>query len=193
MKKTLDLIYLPHPTLRKPSRKVGVIDAPIHQLVDALIEQAILWEGSREKETTVGLAAVQINQPWRVIIIREDFNNTDSKSFLALINPKITKYEGEIVEEFEGCLSVKDYYSRIPRNTKIRLQAKTLAGKEFSMRAEGFLARVLQHEIDHLKGVMTVDRASGKQDNCFRLLDASGKLVRVSHDKVKKSGILADD
>ena len=193
MKQPLDLIYLPHPTLRQPSQKVAVVNVAIHKLVEKLIEQATLWEGTREKETTVGLAAVQINQPCRVIIVREDFDDINNKNFFPLINPKITKYEGQIVEEFEGCLSIKDYYSRVPRHTKIRLKAQSLDGKEFSMRAEGFLARVLQHEVDHLKGIMAVDRAVSHDGGQFRSLNPDGKLVKIERLRIKKSGILLND
>ena len=193
MKKLPNLIYLPNANLRKPSHNVNIIDANIKSLVEALIEQAILWEDSRTTEMTVGLAAIQIDQPWNVVIVRQNFDNNKDRAFMPLINPKITKYEGEIVEDFEGCLSVKKYYSRVPRYTKIRLKALNIDNQEIHLKADGFLARVLQHEVDHLKGIMTVDGVRNPQDDGFRFLNDKDELAKVSYKDVKASGILLDD
>ena len=80
------------------------------------MEKTVLdWEASREHEVGVALAAIQINQPLRIVIVRNNYDNKDDKSFTVLINPVITKYEGEKTEDFEGCLSVQDIYGKVPR------------------------------------------------------------------------------
>ena len=140
-----------------------------------------------------GLAAIQIGEALRVIIVRDDFDNKEDQRFVALINPRITRQEGGTTEEFEGCLSVKNYYTRVSRHRKIKLKAKTVDNKDIIVKAEGFLARVLQHEVDHLNGVMTVDRAHPRSEDSFRTLAEDGQLVKVSHEAIHAKGILLDD
>lgn len=190
--KQLKIITLPHESLRKTSRKVGTIDKQITQLIETMTEQAILWDESREHEVTVALAAVQINELWKVIIVREDFDDKQNHAYVALINPEITKYEGIIEDDFEGCLSVRDFYAKVPRYTKIRVKALSVDGREVKFTAEGFLARVLQHEIDHTKGITIVDRVVDHEDG-FRTIGNEGKLEAVAYTTVQKAGILLDD
>ena len=101
-----DIITLPNPHLREKSAKVHVITDKIRDLVDIMTSAALDWEDSRPHEISAALAAVQIDELERVVIVRADFDNKKSREFTALINPEIVKYEGEIVKDFEGCLSV---------------------------------------------------------------------------------------
>lgn len=172
------LITLPNPHLREPSQKVGVVNHTIKDLVKDMEETVLDWEVSREHEVGVALAAIQIDQSLKVVVIRNQYDNKEDKSFMVLINPTITKYEGKIEEDFEGCLSVKDIYGKVPRHTKVRIKAKNLAGHEFRLTAEGFLARVLQHEVDHTKGIAFVDIIKDRKDAFYRLND-KGNLEQL--------------
>lgn len=188
----LKIITLPHESLRMASRKVGLIDESILSIIETMQEQTRLWDESREHEVTVALAAVQINELWKIVIIREDFDDKQNHNYVALINPEITKYEGKVDEDFEGCLSVRDFYARVPRYEKIRVKALAIDGKEVKFNAEGFLARVLQHEIDHTKGITIVDRVKDRE-NGFQIIGTDGKLAPVALKEVQKTGILLDD
>lgn len=179
---TAALITLPNPNLRTNSKKVGYIDDTLVKLVEQMQAVTIEWENSREHEVGVALAAIQIDAPLRVVIIRNDFDNKADTTFQVFLNPVITKYEGEIVEDFEGCLSVKDIYGKVPRHSKVRVKALDLTGKEVRITAEGFLARVFQHEIDHTNGVVFIDHIKDTPDAFFRL-EENGNLQQLDYDK----------
>lgn len=153
----------------------------IKQMEDAVTD----WEKSRPHEVGVALAAIQLGIPLRIIVVRNNYENKEDKTFSVFINPVITKYEGEIEEDFEGCLSVKDIYGKVPRYNKIRVKALDINGKEFRLTIDGFLARVLQHEIDHTHGLTFVDRIEGQTNRFYRLKE-DGKLERVDYEKVIK-------
>jgi peptide deformylase len=135
------------------------------------------------------LAAVQIDKLYKIIIVRDDFENKDNKVFKVFINPEITKQEGELEEDFEGCLSVTDIYGKVPRYNKIRVRAMNEAGQIVRVKAEGFLARVFQHEIDHINGKVFVDHLKGSKDAFYKLTD-DGKLEPVAYEQIQKAGIL---
>lgn len=107
---------------------------------------------------------------------------------MVLINPEVVKAEGELLTDHEGCLSVKNIYGVVPRYDKIRLKALDENGQEVRARAEGFLSRVLQHEIDHTNGICFVDHIDDQKDAFFTLND-SGDLVATDFEDVKASGI----
>jgi peptide deformylase len=100
-----------------------------------MITTTLDWEASRSHEIGAALAAVQIAELWRVVVIRNDFDNKDDRSFSVFINPEIVKAEGDIVEELEGCLSVKDIYGSVPRHTKVKIKALNLEGKPVRLTA----------------------------------------------------------
>lgn len=177
-----DIITLPNTHLRQRSQKVGVIDDAITQLITDMESATISWEESRDHEVGVALAAIQVDKLLRVVVVRNDFNNKEDHSFTTFINPVITKHEGEIEEDYEGCLSVKDIYGKVPRHTKVRVKAQDVNGKEFRVTAEGFLARVFQHEIDHTNGIVFIDHIKDKPKAFFRLAD-DGKLIPLDYDK----------
>lgn len=177
-----DIITLPNPHLRQRSKKVGVIDANIKLLIKDMESATLDWEDSRDHEVGVALAAVQIDQLYRVVVVRNNFDNKSDRTFITLINPEITKYEGEIVEDFEGCLSILDTYGKVPRHNKVRVKALNEHGKPIRVTAEGFLARILQHEIDHTNGILYADHIRDKSDAFYRL-NADGKLEALNYDK----------
>ncbi|GAC1481769.1 MAG: peptide deformylase [Candidatus Saccharimonadales bacterium] len=163
------IITLPQADLRRRSQKVGVISESVKQLVEDMKRATLDWEDHRNHEVGVALAAVQVDQLLRVIVVRNDFDNKKDREFETFINPEITKYEGLIEEDYEGCLSVKDIYGKVPRYTKVRIKATGLEGQEIRVKAEGFLARVFQHEIDHTNGVVFIDHIKDQPDAFFRL------------------------
>ena len=135
---------------------------------------------------------MQIDQLQRAVIVRSDFDDKKSQEFTTLINPKIVKYEGEIIKDYEGCLSVKDVYGYVPRYSKVRVKALDLDGNEIRIKAEGFLARVLQHEIDHIDGKVFIDHI--KEDSeAFFTLDKKGELTKLDYEKdIETNSILWD-
>lgn len=176
-----DIITLPNPHLRQKSQKVHVVTDSTRALVDDMIAASLDWEDSRPHEISAALAAVQIDQLERVVIIRSDFEDKATRDFTALINPEIVKYEGKIVADYEGCLSVSKVYGKVPRHTKIRVRALDLEGNPVRFKAEGFLARVIQHEIDHTNGMLFVDHIQHDK-TAFYTLDEKGELQPLDYD-----------
>lgn len=187
-----DIITLPNSHLRQKSAKIHVVTDNVIKLADDMTSAALDWEDSRPHEISAALAAVQVDKLERVVIVRADFDNKSTRKFVTLINPEIVKYEGEVVEDFEGCLSVKGIYGKVPRHNKVRVKATSLDGEEIRMKAEGFLARVLQHEIDHCNGMVFIDHIKDKKD-AFYTLDKKGELRPLDYDKdIAENSILWD-
>ncbi len=177
-----NIISLPNSRLRQKSERVGDISPEIKGIIEDMKAATLDWEDSRQHEVGVALAAVQIDKLYRIIIIRDDFNDKHNRQFTVLINPEITKLEGAVEEDYEGCLSVSNLYGRVPRHTKIRVKAMDENGRPVKFKVSDFLARVFQHEIDHLNGVMFVDHIKGRRDAFYRLKD-DGKLEELDYDK----------
>ena len=137
-----DIIALPNPRLRERSQRISVVTESTKKLIQDMIDATLDWESSRPYEIGAALAAVQIDKLQRAVIVRGDFDDKKSKEFTTLINPKVVKYEGEVIYDYEGCLSVKDIYGYVPRYSKVRVQALDLEGNEIRIKADGFLARV---------------------------------------------------
>jgi peptide deformylase len=187
-----DIITLPNPHLRQKSERIHVINQEVLDQVAKMTDAALDWEKSRPHEVSAALAAVQVDILKRLVIIRNDFDDKTNDEFIALINPEIVKYEGEIVEDFEGCLSVNHIYGKVPRYSKVRVKALALNGQEIKLKAEGFLARVLQHEIDHTNGIVFIDHI---KDNptAFYKLDKNGELIPINYEKeIHENSILWD-
>ncbi len=187
-----DIITLPNPHLREKSAKVYEINEDTLALVKDMTDAAVDWEASRPHEISAALAAVQIDRLERVVIIRSNFEDKADNEFTTLINPEIVKYEGTIVSDYEGCLSVKDVYGKVPRHSKVRVKAINEEGEEVRFKASGFLARVIQHEIDHTHGTLFVDHIKDNKDAFYRL-DADGELQSLDYGKeIENSSILWD-
>lgn len=185
-----NLITLPNKHLRARSTKVNIISDEIQDLVDRMEKATLKWEDSREHEVGVALAAVQIDELVRVVVIRNNFDDKADRSFQVFINPEIVKLEGSIEEDYEGCLSIKDVYGKVPRHTKVRVKALNLQGQEVRVKAEGFLARIFQHEIDHTNGVVFIDHIKDTPEAFFQLTEA-GKLEPLDYDKnIKTNEVL---
>lgn len=186
------IITLPNPDLRDRSERIHIVDDETHQLIADMKSASIDWEQSRPHEISAALAAVQVDVLKRVVIVRGDFDNKEDQEFVALINPEIVKYEGELLTDYEGCLSVKDVYGRVPRHSKIRVKALDANGQEIRFRAEGFLARVIQHEVDHTNGIVFIDHIRDTKD-AFYKLNKDGELKPLDYDThIKENHILWD-
>lgn len=188
-----DIIKLPNENLRQRSKRVRVITDEVKQLIDDMTAASIDWEASRPHEISAALAAVQIDDLTRVVIVRSDFDNKKNQDFTALINPEIVKYEGEVTTDYEGCLSINHIYGKVPRYSNIRLKALDIDGNEVRLRADGFLARVLQHEVDHTNGIVFIDHIRDNHD-AFYQLDADGELQPLDYtEKVADNPVLWND
>jgi peptide deformylase len=185
-----DIITLPNPHLRQKSQKVGIVTDEIKKIV-ADMEQATLdWEASRAHEVGVALAAIQIDQLLKIVVIRNNYDNKDDHTFTTLINPQITKLDGAITEDYEGCLSIQDVYGKVPRYSKVKVKALDIDGKEFRITAEDFMARILQHEIDHTNGLVFIDHIKDNPEAFYKLKD-DGKLEPLDYDKdIRANSIL---
>lgn len=177
-----DIITLPNTHLRQRSKKVGLVSSEITQLIDDMKAATLDWEDSREHEVGVALAAVQIDTLLRVVVVRSNFDDKSDRTFQVFINPEITKFEGKLIEDFEGCLSVKDLYGKVKRHDKVKIKALDENGGPVRLTAEGFLARVFQHEIDHTNGVLFIDHIRDDK-NAFYKLDGEGHLEPLDYDK----------
>ena len=140
------------PVLRKRAEEIITFDNSLRELADRMVE--ILY---REKNG-VGLAGLQVGVSRRISVIDLSFGE-EVDNILTLINPEILETGGEDIME-EGCLSVPGIYEDVVRAAKILARYQDLDGKEHEIEAEGFLARVIQHETDHLDGILFVDRLS---------------------------------
>jgi peptide deformylase len=176
-----DVIALPNSHLRERSKKVGIVSDEVKALIADMKAATLDWEASREHEVGVALAAIQVDVPLRIVVIRNDFDNKDDKTFAVFINPIITKYEGDLHEDYEGCLSVPDIYGKVRRHSKVRIRALDQSGREIRATAKGFLARVFQHEIDHTNGVVFIDHIKDDPEAFFKLRE-DGHLEKLDYE-----------
>jgi len=141
----LPICVVPDPLLRQKSKRVRIIDGSVKKLIDDMIETMHAVSGR------VGLAAPQVGTLLRVIVI-----GIPGEEDIALINPKIVRRTGERLVT-EGCLSVPGYFGEIERAQSVRVKGRDLNGKEIRIKADELLAQALEHEIDHLNGVLYID------------------------------------
>lgn len=188
-----DIITLPNPHLRQKSAKVHVITDETLRLIDDMTKAALDWEDSRPHEISAALAAVQIDRMERVVIVRSDFDDKSHREFTALINPEIVKREGTLIADYEGCLSVSKVYGHVPRYSRVRVKALDVNGNEIRLKADGFLARVLQHEIDHINGTVFIDHIRD-DEKAFYTLDDKGELQPLDyHEHIEHNPTLWQD
>jgi peptide deformylase len=155
----LEILKYPHPILKKSSQAVSQIDEEVKKLIQDMKETMYGAGG-------VGLAACQVGVLRRVIVL--DVSSMDPQhSFLALINPEIISEEGEIDHE-EGCLSIPDCLEKVKRKEKVCVKGLFPQGMEIEIKADGILAFALQHEIDHINGVLILDRVSRLKREIYR-------------------------
>lgn len=184
------IVTLPHGRLRQRSKRVGIITDDIQQIVADMEAATLDWEQNRKHELGVALAAVQIDELLRIVIVRFNLEDKSDTRFDHFINPEITKRSGKLVDDYEGCLSVPDIYGKVPRYERIKLKALDLEGKPLRLSADGFLARVLQHEVDHTNGLLFIDHIKDVPGAFFHLSD-KGHLEELDYEKdVRDNSIL---
>jgi peptide deformylase len=151
----LKVARMGHPVLRARARaldRTEIKSAQIQKLIDDMLETMIEYHG-------VGLAAPQIHEGLRVFVASLDTVEKDGDAEpVAIINPEITPVSDETIEDWEGCLSIPDIRGRVPRHREIKVRAFDRGGNRIEIRAQNFSARVIQHETDHLDGVLFFDR-----------------------------------
>jgi peptide deformylase len=162
-----EVVKWPDPVLAKPGEKVTVFDAKLKKLTEEMFESMYAAQG-------IGLAAPQIAISKRITVIDVSFKKNPADR-IVLINPEIVEREGKQVEE-EGCLSLPEIREKVSRAAKVKVRAQDVTGKWFEMEGEELLGRAIQHEIDHLDGVLFIDRLSRlKRDLVIRKIK---KLIK---------------
>ncbi len=150
-----EIVKTPDPVLRRKAHKITTFDKDLQALVDDMIETMRVAPG-------VGLAAPQVGVSQRLIVIEygDDEDENVPKKLFAVINPEIIQASEEKVEGIEACLSIPQLAGEVERHEKVVVKGLNRHGKPVKIKAEGWLARIFQHEIDHLEGVLFTDRAS---------------------------------
>jgi len=156
----LQVIHYPHPTLRHPSKPLKRVDAELRTMIAEMFELMYAHEG-------VGLAANQVDLPYRLFVANPEGDRDAKETEFVFINPVLSAGRGAAEDE-EGCLSIPGVYAPITRNATIKVQAYDLAGNEVAFEADGLLARILQHETDHLDGRLFIDRLGPAQLTSLR-------------------------
>ena len=151
-----------HPILREATRPVANLNGDLDRLIDDMVETMYAAPG-------VGLAANQVGSPLRVFVANPSEDHDPSR-LLVVINPELVEADGELVTE-EGCLSIPDFRDEVRRARRVLVRALDRAGRPIEVEGEDLLARIFQHELDHLNGVLFVDRLSpAKRDILLRKL-----------------------
>ena len=149
----LKVARMGHPVLRALAKSVDATEvrtAAFQKLIDDMIETMTEYEG-------IGLAAPQVHEHVRLFVAGVE-GSGDNLKIVPFINPVITPIGEETVEDWEGCLSIPDVRGRVPRAREVSIKALDRRGKPFEMTLKGFPARVVQHETDHLDGILFFDR-----------------------------------
>jgi peptide deformylase len=154
------IVHLDNPILRKKAQRVREFDQKLHTLLDDMLETMIDAPGS-------GLSAPQVNVGQRVIIVQlpndeewiEDYGDEAGKLY-EVVNPEIIKTTREMVDGVEGCLSIPGYWGQVSRHVGVTVRGQDRHGNEIRIKTRDWQARVFQHEVDHLNGVLFIDRAS---------------------------------
>jgi peptide deformylase len=173
-----DIIKLPDPRLRRVSTPVEELDGELGRLIEDMFETMYEAPG-------IGLAAIQIGVPQRVVTL--DLAKKDEpKTPHVFINPELVSVSDEKTKREEGCLSIPDYYEEIERPTRVRVRYLDRDGKPQEIDAEGLLATCLQHEIDHLNGVLFIDHLSKLKRSM--VVKRFTKTAKREAEDVKESG-----
>ena len=149
-----EIITLPHPILRRKARKVSNFGSDFQKLVDDMID-------TMREAPGVGLAAPQVNVPWRVITVEfgdEEDEEVPPKLYV-VVNPEVTRKSREMVTGIEACLSIPGIAGDVDRPLTVTVKGQNRRGQSLKIKAKGWLARIIQHEVDHLNGVLFVDLA----------------------------------
>ncbi|MFL7838009.1 MAG: peptide deformylase [Candidatus Promineifilaceae bacterium] len=160
----LDIVTLPDKILRQKTRPITSFDDDLQQLIDDMIETMRVAPG-------VGLAAPQIGKSIQLTVIEtlpeldeEGHEIEDSRELYVIANPEIVWRSRKMVDGIEGCLSIPGYVGEVERHEEIRLRAQDRHGKNIKLKVKGWTARIFQHEIDHLHGVLYIDQLTDREN-----------------------------
>jgi peptide deformylase len=160
----LKVARMGHPVLRARARaldRTEIKSVLVQKLIDDMLETMIEYHG-------VGLAAPQVHEGLRVFVASLDTGEKEGESEpVAIINPEITPVGEELVEDWEGCLSIPDIRGKVPRHREIKVRAFDRSANRIEIRAHDFSARVIQHETDHLDGILFFDRMKALETLTF--------------------------
>lgn len=150
-----EIITLGHPTLRLKARKVTRFGPEVQQLINDMVETMRAAPG-------VGLAAPQVDVPERIVVVELPADEEEGlpAELYAFVNPEIVKASRDTKEGEEGCLSIPGYIGEVERSTEIVIRGQDALGRPQRVKARDYLARIFQHEIDHLEGVLFIDRVT---------------------------------
>jgi peptide deformylase len=182
----LQIIHYPHPTLRHPSKALKRVDTELRKIVAEMFELMYVHEG-------VGLAANQVDLPYRLFVANPEGDPDSKETECVFINPVLSAGRGQ-EEDDEGCLSIPGVRAPVTRNSQIKVQAYDLAGNDITIEAEGLMARILQHETDHLDGTLFIDRLGPTQFAAVRDKLEEFELVfrsRLDTGEIADAGSLA--
>ncbi len=156
----LQIVTYPDNFLMQPTKPVENIDVEIQKLIDDMAETMYVAPG-------VGLAAIQVGVD-KSIIVYDECPEKEKRDYNVLINPEIVELEGEIISENEGCLSVPDFRADVKRAVFALVKGIDRDGNPLRIEAEGVLAIIMQHEIDHLNGILFIDRISKLKQELYK-------------------------
>jgi peptide deformylase len=171
-----DILILPDKRLRAVSKPVAKIDAATRKLVEEMFETMYAAPG-------IGLAAIQIGEPKRVVTM-DLAKKDDPKQPQVFINPELIDTSGEKNVHEEGCLSIPEFYEEVERPAQVTIRYLDLDGKSHEVEANGLLATCIQHEIDHLNGVLFIDHISKlKRDRVIKKFTKAAKLGKLPGER----------
>lgn len=165
----LKVARMGHPVLRSRARvldRAELASPAVQTLIDDMIATMVEYRG-------VGLAAPQVHQSLRLFVAALDSDDEEPGRQYVIVNPEVVPVGPDVEEDWEGCLSIPDIRGRVPRAREVKLRALDRRGERIELRAHGFPARIIQHETDHLDGVLFFDRMKGFESLAF--LEEYGK------------------
>jgi peptide deformylase len=166
-----EIVTHPAPVLRKKARKITDFGPELQSLIDDMVE-------TMRDAPGVGLAAPQVGVPLQLIVIEysekaEEQENEDPPKLYTIVNPEIIRFSGEMEFGTEGCLSIPGFVGDVERPLAITLKGQNRRGQPLRLKAQGWLARIFQHEVDHLNGVLFTDRA----EKVWKTEDQTGQVL----------------
>jgi peptide deformylase len=179
----MQIVQYPHPTLRYKSKPIKRLDAEVRRVAREMLETMYAAKG-------IGLAANQVDLPYRIFVVNEKGDAEQKDYERVFINPVLTGKKG-MVEDEEGCLSLPGLYRQVKRPDQVTIAAYDLSGKQFRLDLDGLLARIVQHENDHLDGVLFTDRLTVTQKADVR--DALEEFEVEFHQKRSQGQFPSDE
>lgn len=186
---TLEIVTLPNETLRQKARPVTKFDDDLQKLIDDMIE-------TMREANGVGLAAPQIDLPYRLAVIEtlpdydEDGEEIEgTRDLYVIVNPEIVWKSREVADGVEGCLSIPGYLGEVDRHESIRVRAQDRNGRKFRLKLHGWDARIFQHEIDHLDGVLYIDRLTDPdhfwtEEEYYEMVEAAEERAAAEEQQI---------